>query len=151
MSLFYGGSIAVTLTGDWDRLNNTFRYLNTGFREQAVYLNRDQAQRTKDAIGEAVFEMTGKPHGSHIWWVETLELMSNLEVKKAGGGDSAFFVGFGDGMHSVKGNGEPVSYEFIANGLEETHPLIRPTFEKIKGDFLKEWQELVAKATRGGG
>ena len=34
------GAIRVTLTGDWDRLRNTFQYLNTNYKIQAVQLNQ---------------------------------------------------------------------------------------------------------------
>lgn len=143
------GAIRVTLTGDWDRLHNTFQYLNTNYKLQAVQLNQQQAQKTKDAIETNVFNLTGKPHGTGIWWIDTLELMSNLEVKKTGGADSAFFIGFGDGLHSHRGK-YPISYNSIAEILESEHPLIKPTWESLKGDFLEEWQNLVLKATRGG-
>lgn len=143
------GAMRVTLTGDWERLRSTFQYMNTNYRAQAVQLNQQQAYRVKDAIETNVFNLTGKPHGTGIWWLDTLELMSNLEVKKTGGADSAFFIGFGDGLHSH--NGEyPISYNSLAEILERDHPLIKPTWESLKDDFLEEWQSLVMKATRGG-
>ena len=122
----------------------------------AVLLQQDQANRVKDAIETEVFKLTGKPYdksrpeNTGIWWLETLELMEHLEVKKVSVGDSAFFVGFGDGMHSTVDGGTPLSYEAIAKKNEENHPLIKPTWEKLEDDFLNEWKDLVLKATRGG-
>lgn len=143
------GAIRVDLTGDWDRLRFTLNSLNTNLRQVAVALNQDQAQRAKEAIENNVFNMGGKPYGSGIWWIETLELMSNLEVKKVGGADSGFFVGFGNELHSHKG-AYPISNNAIAELLEASHPLIQPTWEKIKGDFIQEWQDLMIKAVHGG-
>ena len=61
------GAIRVTLTGDWGRLRNTFQYLNTNYKIQAVKLNQQQAQKVKDAIQDKILSLGDKPYGSGIW------------------------------------------------------------------------------------
>ena len=144
----------VQFTGDWDKLKNTINYLNNRYRRDAILLLQDQAERVKPAIEDKVFTLTGKPYdprrpaNTGIWWMETLELMSSLRVKKVSGGDYAFFVGF-EGVHSSK-NGKPITNQEIAEMNEQNHPLIAPTWEELEADFKQEWMELVQKATRGG-
>ena len=137
----------VQLTGDWEKLKHTLQYLNNHYRRDAILLLQDQAERVKPAIEDKVFSLTSKPYGSGVWWVETLELMSSLEVKKVSGGDCAFFIGF-EGTHSS--SGKSISNQEIAEKNEENHPLIAPTWKELESDFKQEWKELVLKATRGG-
>lgn len=146
------GGFKVQLTGDWERLKQTVQYLNSHYRRDAILLLQDQAERVKPAIEDKVFTLTGKPfdprrkENTGIWWIETLELMSSLQVKKVSGGDCAFFIGF-EGNHS----GNPsLSNNEIAEKNEANHPLIAPTWKELEAGFKKEWQELVLKATRGG-
>lgn len=147
------GAIRVTLTGDWGRLRNTFQYLNTNYKIQAVKLNQDQAQRVKDAIQDKILSLGDKPYGSGIWWYETGELLDNLKIQKVGGADSAFFINFGDERHSHNGkkiDDYSITNNSLAEILEGQRPVVRPAWESLKGDFLEEWQNLVLKATRGG-
>ena len=143
----------VQLTGDWERLKYTINYLNNHYRQDAILLLQDQAERVKPAIEEKVFTLTGKPYHSGrpantgIWWMETLELMSSLKVKKVSGGDCAFLINF-EGTHSS--TGKSLSNNQIAEMNEANHPLIAPTWQELEADFKKEWIELVQKATRGG-
>lgn len=146
------GRFKVQLTGDWERLKQTIQYLNNHYRRDAILLLQDQAERVKPAIEDKVFTLTGKPydprrpHNTGIWWIETMELITSLEVKRVAGGDCAFWVGF-NGQHS----GDPsLSNNEIAEKNEANHPLIAPTWQELEAEFKKEWTELVQKATRGG-
>lgn len=147
------GRFKVQLTGDWERLRHTINYLNNHYRRDAILLLQDQAERVKPAIEDKVFTLTGKPydprrpHNTGIWWIETMELITSLEVKRVAGGDCAFFVGF-EGNHS--GSDYPISNQEIAEKNEANHPLIAPTWQELEAEFKQEWQELVLKATRGG-
>ena len=144
----------VQLTGDWERLKYTINYLNNHYRRDAILLLQDQAERVKPAIEDKVFTLTGKPydprrpHNTGIWWIETMELITSLQVKKVSGGDCAFFVGF-EGTHSSK-SGKALANQEIAEKNEANHPLIAPTWKELEADFKQEWVELVQKATRGG-
>lgn len=143
------GGFRVQLTGDWERLKHTVNYLNTRYRMDAILLNQDQAERATNAIFDKVWTLTGKPHGTGIWWYDTGELLENLEAKRVSIGDSAYFIGFKEGMHSHVGR-YALSYNSLAEVLEAEHPLIAPTWQELEAEFLKEWQDLVLKATRGG-
>ena len=149
------GRFKVQLTGDWERLRHTINYLNNHYRRDAILLLQDQAERVKPAIEDKVFTLTGKPydprrpHNTGIWWIETMELITSLEVKRVAGGDCAFFVGF-DGYHSDNQTGMILSNQEIAEKNEANHPLIAPTWQELEAEFKQEWQELVLKATRGG-
>ena len=144
----------VQLTGDWERLQFTLNYLNNHYRRDAILLLQDQAERVKPAIEDKAFSLSGKPfdqrrpYNTGIWWLETMELMDSLRVKKVSGGDCAFFIGF-EGTHSSR-SGKSLSNQEIAEKNEANHPLIAPTWKELEEEFKDEWRELVLKATRGG-
>lgn len=145
--------IQVRLTGDWGRLQNTFQYLNSHYKQQAIQLNQQQAQKVRDAIEDKILSLGEKPYGSGIWWYETGVLLDNLQIQKVGGADSAFFINFGDERHPHNGkkvDDYSITNNSLAEVLEGQRPVIRPAWESLKGDFLEEWQNLVMKATRGG-
>lgn len=150
--------VKVEFTGDWERLRHTINHLNTDFRMQAILLQRSQAERLKQAIEDKAFSLTGKPYdvrrpeNTGVWWLETLELMENLEVKSVSGGDSAYFVGFDYGYHSHYpiNHGQLLTYAEIAEKNEANHPLIAKVWEEMEPGFLREWNEFVLKAIYGG-
>lgn len=148
--------ISVSITGDWQAVMDIINNLNTNFRAYAIDLMTDQANRLKEAIIDEAFNLTGKPYdprrpeNTGVWWMETMELLDNIEVKSVRGAETSFFVGFGDGDHSAQyPNSEPISYAEIAQKNEENHPLIARVWDKLEPVFLKEWDDFVNDAIHG--
>lgn len=149
-------AMSLTVSGDWDRLNRTLQNLSqmgAMFKGQITEDGDFVLEKLKGHIASQDLGWTPlSPHtvalkgGDTTIYVETGALMGGMQAKRIswGGADVAVLIGIepGAGHPSGYSMADIMGWMEYGTSKQPPRPLIRPTYEEVKGILMDNWKQL---------